>query len=309
MTWLWVAATIAFQTPLVDLEPVATLEHEFLSEVSGIVPSETYEGAFWVHNDSGDLPRLFAIDAEGNTLMPAWLEENYYTDEPEEGKEPFPGLMVEGATNSDWESIALEDGRLYVADVGNNGNARRDLGVYVLLEPNPLERPSARILHHVPVVYPDQEAFPGVIRHFDCEAVFVSDGVLYFITKHRAPNSFVLPEGGAKLYRLADYTPNQVNELTLISRAEDLGGWVTAADLSPDGNTLAVLAHAPTPSVWLFEKPENSEDFFAGEARRVLIRNAQQAEAICFENEEQLLIANEQRELFRLPVSAAQPVR
>ena len=53
------------------------------------------------------------------------------------GKPPYPGVRLDGAANFDWEDIAIDGETLYVPDMGNNGNARRDLGVYVLPEPNP----------------------------------------------------------------------------------------------------------------------------------------------------------------------------
>ncbi|MCE2424420.1 MAG: hypothetical protein J4F45_04845, partial [Pseudomonadales bacterium] len=42
------------------VEIVARVEHEALGEVSGIVKSDRGD-FYWVHNDSGDEARLFAI--------------------------------------------------------------------------------------------------------------------------------------------------------------------------------------------------------------------------------------------------------
>ena len=158
-----------------ELELVGRLSHEALAEVSGIVKSARGD-FYWVHNDSGDSPRLFAIDGEGTPLKPPWMPIDLAD---------WPGHAIDNATHFDWEDIALADGVLYVADVGNNGNARRDLGVYVVNEPDPLAIPRMRALSYLPVRYPDQEDHPGDVWHFDCEAVFVADGVLHFLTKHR----------------------------------------------------------------------------------------------------------------------------
>jgi hypothetical protein len=52
----------------------------------------------------------------------------------------------------------------------------------------------AHALKRIPVAYPDQKAFPDEQWHFDCEAVFVFRGKLYFITKHRAPRQLNTPK-------------------------------------------------------------------------------------------------------------------
>ena len=86
------------------------LQSDAISESSGLVASRTHDGVFWTHNDSGDAPRIFAIDRSGALLAE---------------------VVVEGARNRDWEDIAIDDtGHLFLADIGNNGSQRLDLTVY-----------------------------------------------------------------------------------------------------------------------------------------------------------------------------------
>ena len=49
------------------------ITHGPLAEVSGIAKSQTYEDTYWVHNDSGDEARLFAIRADGSVIVPPFL--------------------------------------------------------------------------------------------------------------------------------------------------------------------------------------------------------------------------------------------
>ncbi len=49
-------------TPL--LERLGTVAYEPIDELSGIVKSRTYPDVYWVHNDSGDEARIFAVDGE-----------------------------------------------------------------------------------------------------------------------------------------------------------------------------------------------------------------------------------------------------
>ena len=287
------------------LTPVGTVRHRPLGEMSGIVKSRRYPDVYWVHNDSGDVPRLFAIRANGDVVVPAWLRGNFSADGAAESAErpAYPGLSVEMASNFDWEDIAIEGDTLYIADVGNNGNARRDLGVYVLAEPNPEATEKARVQQWLPVVYEDQKGFPEARWHFDCEAVFAKAGKLYFVTKHRASGQINAPETGANLYRMDTRHADRPNVLKKIDGVADLGGWVTAADLSPDGKTLAVLCHYPVQSVWLFEAKDGGDRFLTGRARRRVFTGGKQCEAICWEDGNTLLVGNEQRDLFRLRVS------
>ena len=174
------------------VEVVGKVTHPDLGEISGLAKSS--DGTFyWVHNDSGDSARLFAIDAEGNVIGPSWMNL---------GDDDWPGHTIDNAWHFDWESIAAYEGDLYIADVGNNGNARRDLGIYRLAEPNPRAVTKARAQGLLEVVYPDQAKFPAEQWHFDCEAIFVDDGFVYLISKHREAGRIDVQEAGAKLYRM-----------------------------------------------------------------------------------------------------------
>src|SRR5690606_31023644 len=100
-----------------------------IDEMSGIVRSRRYRGLYWVHNDSGDSARLFAVDAAGGSRLPAEVAETRYGDAPERGKQQWQGFGVLHADNVDWEDIAADGDHLYVADLGNNFNTRKDLAI------------------------------------------------------------------------------------------------------------------------------------------------------------------------------------
>ena len=307
---LWLLTLIcAFAAAQEDEGPfkrVATVEHGPISEISGIVKSATYPGVWWVHNDSGNDPALFAIDADGDPILPDWLKDSYQVGAEKSPKPTWPGIEILQASNVDWEDIALADGKIYLCEMGNNGNARRDLGVYVLNEPNPHAVNVTRILNFIPIRYPDQKSFPAKLWHFDCESLFVDQGKLYFITKHRAPGKINQLERGAKLYRLDSQATDQENELVLIERHAELAG-PTGADLSPDGRHLAV---STVMALWVFERPEKGGDWFKGKARRIMLprEKTMQAEAVTWDDNDTLRLANEQRGVFTVELSALEPV-
>lgn len=290
------------------LTPAAQVTHEPLGEMSGMVKSRRYPNTYWVHNDSGDAPRIFAVRGDGSVIMPSWVGGEFYVGSPVEGKKPYPGIEIGAAVNSDWEDITLDNDTLYIADMGNNGNARRDMGVYVVPEPNPDAVTATRSLKWLPIAYPDQEAFPSAQWHFDCEAIFVHNGKLHFLSKNRAPGKINTPETGTTLYRLESAHTDRVNVLRKLDSLPDIGGWVTGASLSPDGKTLAVLCQAPAQSVWLFEVGKTGDRLLSGKARRLVVSGAKQCEAVCFDGDNTLLVTNEQRDLFRLSVADFAPV-
>lgn len=259
-----------------------------MSEISGIVQSKQVSNRFWVHNDSGDKARIFAIQRDGTVI----------------GSKD--GIVIEGAKNKDWEDIAYGDNKIWISDLGNNANSRKDLGVYVVEDFEPLGATTVKPIKFLPIRYPDQTAFPPTQRHFDSEAIFVFNGKLHVLTKHRMPTG-PLPETGTKLYRLDTEFTDKPNVLTKIDSREGLKGWVTAADVSPDGRWLAVLTHFPMASVWVFDTKGVGSKLLSKPVRWVAMTNAKQCEAICFDGPSHLIMTNEQREIFRIRLDQVPP--
>ena len=69
------------------LETIGRLDEKLIPEASGIVKSRRHSGIFWVHNDSGNPPLLFAIRADGRIVRQFRL----------------------AIPNIDWEDIAIDD--------------------------------------------------------------------------------------------------------------------------------------------------------------------------------------------------------
>lgn len=283
------------------VERIGQLEHEALREVSGVVKSSLGD-FYWVHNDSpqhgDDEARLFALGINGAPLVPSWL--GVPSDE-------WQGHFIRNADNADWEDIARHEDVLYIADTGNNGNARRDLGVYVVNEPHPHRVTAMRALRYLPIRYPDQVGYPGERWHFDCEALFVADGKLHFVTKHRQSGEVRSQEVGAKLYRLDTQHTDRENVLTLLGEHDGTLS-VTAADLSPDGSTLAIATYT---ALWLFERPASGDNWLAGSSRRAELDRGlwrRQLEAIAWQDSATLLLINESGDILQAKTTEFSPV-
>lgn len=277
------------------------VKHPPIDEQSSIVKSQTYKDVYWVANDSGDDPVIFPLNGKGEIIIPEFLKNRYApgTDRY------YPGIEILGAVHHDWEAMAVLKDTLVIGDVGNNGNARRDLGIYLIPEPNPHTTPQTRPLIWYPLHYEDQTEFPPAEWEYDCEAIFTFKGKIYFLTKHRADQNINKPAPVTKLYRLDTRHTDKSNVLKLISRKEDMGGWVTDADIAPDGSAMVLLAQNPlAATIWYFPRPKTGDDFLSQTPRRFNLVKADQAEGLCFKDRKTLIVTNEQRDWFEIPLSA-----
>lgn len=295
----WGAPGVAQEDGGDRLTHVGRVVHPPVDEMSGIVRSRQFENVWWVHNDSGDEPRIFAIDSTGHVHAAPWHADEYAANAAADtsDKATWPGVQLGAAAHIDYEDIAIEDSTLYLGDIGNNGNARRDLGIYVIQEPYFYDR-RTRPVKHIPIAYPDQNTFPAQDWHFDAEGLFVDDGTLYVLTKHRKGQQIDGLEPGTKLYRLDSERPHRVNTLTLVDRHETIPV-PTGAALSSSGDRLAVLSYG---SVWLFPRPDEGDRWLSEEPRRIDLpdERLRQSEAVTWEDAHTLRITNEQRDVFTL---------
>jgi hypothetical protein len=186
------------------------------TELSGLVLSRTQPGVLWTENDGGNPNHVFAVGADG-TLRSE--------------------VTVTGATNFDWEDIAL--GRLpgggaalLVADIGDNLARRESISVYRVPEPRVAGGPAIATspADRLELRYPDGPR--------DAEALLVdpSSGALIVVEK-----SYV---GRAGVY-VADH-PSAGAPVTMRRRARldlGVGDAVTGGDVSADGSTIALRTY------------------------------------------------------------------
>ncbi len=254
-------------------KPVAKIKAPALSESSSLTQSRLIPGRYWSLNDSGHAPELFALDAEGNSLAV---------------------LKVEGVKNVDWEALSVDsEGGLWIGDFGNNLNKRKNLMIYRVDEPGEVLLTSLKPTRTLRFVFSDQKEFPPEKLNFDCEAMFVWDQKIYLLTKNRADRD-------AKFYRIENLESDELQEAVLIDRFHKMGQ-VTDAALSADGQRLAVLTFS---GIWIFDRPEGSDLFLQGAGCHFKFKNwaLEQVEGIAWIDEKTLLICNEQKDIFRVPV-------
>lgn len=192
--------------------------------------------------------------------------------------------------NRDWEDLTKDDlGNFYIGDFGNNLNKRQDLKIYKIPPPDSLEEKviTAEIISFH---YSDQHGFPPALpqKNFDMEAMISFDSSLYLFSKNQTKPFSAY----TKLYRLPNKPGNHAAELIdsiYLGPGHMYNTWVTAADVSPDKKTLALLTHD---KVWLFTCFDGNS-FFKGQKKTIELNHFSQKEGLCFMDNETLIISDE----------------
>lgn len=250
-----------------------------LDEVSGLYIDDA--NRFWWHNDSGNAPELYQTDGSGKVIKIV----------------PFQELI-----NRDWEDLSYDNkGNVYIGDFGNNRNRRQDLRIYRY---DTLSGQIDSLLFK----YPDQLDFPPSPSqaNFDAEAFFWYKDTLHLFSKNR----LLTGDYKTKHYSLSDaFGAEQIailkDEIFLKKRV------VTAAAISPDGQTVALLAYFykklwgfipySSASIFLIKNYEGT-NFLDGEVykkRMPWALLAKQFEALDFLNEETIYVASERTLFFK----------
>lgn len=175
-----------------------------IQESSGLVLADS--GKLYTLSDGGNPSVIYTISYSGELLDSLVL--------------PLP--------NRDWESLARDTkGNLYIGDFGNNLNNRSNLAVYKISPALQIDT----IWFH----YPEQIQFPAAEqeRFYDCEAMVWDRQQLHLFTKSRSDKF-------SRYYTL----PDSAGKFSAQLQAKlPIKGLVTGADISDDGQLLALLTY------------------------------------------------------------------
>jgi hypothetical protein len=193
-----------------------TITNSTLDEISGLVGSRSLTDVFWVHNDSGDSARFFAMSGQGSLLGTFYLS---------------------GQSAWDWEDIAIGPqpgggNYLFLGDIGDNAAIRSTITVHRATEPVAIAALNTTIASSN--FRSLRLRYPGGPR--DAEAMFVDplSGDLFVLTKRLAvPELYMVPA-------TAFDNVGQTVTMTALGQVPKVPVWATAADISPDGRFILV---------------------------------------------------------------------
>lgn len=159
-----------------------------LGENSGVASSRAHPGIFWTHNDSGSDPFVFAIDSTGTI---------------------HTRVRVEGATNRDWEDVAVgacepgsEDHCLFIGETGDNNARYSHVAIYRIPEPDPTSDSVSAPSDIFRFNYPDGPR--------DAEGLFITAAGIHVVSKGRT--------GAIELFRLPAPYPSDTATIALVQR-------------------------------------------------------------------------------------------
>ena len=208
-----------------------TVRAPALNEVSGVAASTTNPGVLWVHNDSGDSPRTFAVGPSGAVL-------GTYT--------------LTGATAQDWEDMAIGPGvvpgeqALYFGDIGDNKEDRASITVFRVREPKvdpatPVGTVALDGVDTLTLTYPDGA--------HNAETLLVdTDGAIYVLTKKA---------GSSTIYRappgLADGSTTELAAEGTVPL--EPAGLLTGGAIAPAGDAVVLRTYG---EVYLYRREPGS---------------------------------------------------
>lgn len=236
-----------------------------LNETSGIVSSRKNEGVLWAHNDSGAGAYVYALNTQGVLLGT---------------------FTVSGATNRDWEDIAIGPGPepnqqyLYIGDIGGNISNYGNIKIYRVVEPNIFANQSPPINATLTTVEVFTFTYPASYGWHDAETLLIDPATkdLYIITKGNTfVGNYTLP-GPARVFRAAyPYTNSVLEYKTTISSITGC----TGGDISPSGTLIAVRNYNSA-YIWRRDLAQEVWAAFAGTPCSVPLASESQGEAIGF---------------------------
>ena len=269
-------STAKLDVPPKALTPIAKIDVSFIKEPVGIIKSKQQDDLFWVISSGADRSaRLYPVHKDGSPFSPPDVSN-------------FQGVLVQGATNQDWQDISFDDqGNIVIADTGDKSNQRATRLLYIVNEPNMKGLPT-KILNKIILSLPDRpkDKTPA-LDNYDIEATFNVRGKNYFLSKNKSDST-------TKLYRLDEPSFIDINELKIID-AFDIDGLVSAATTSDDGNTLVVLTYN---GIWKFDS-HDGDQYFDGDISYLPIY-AGKSQGICFTDSNTLMIINDEGTLFEV---------
>lgn len=205
-------------------EIMGSVESNLINEASGLAASRKNSGVLWTHNDSGDLPRIFAMNMNGKHL----------------------GVFnLLNAEHNDWEDIAAGPGPvegeqyLYIGDIGDNSKDRSSISVYRMLEPVVDLNQTAITLDvsdvdQLQMQYPDDQAY-------DAESLLVDpvSGDILIVTKN---------SGTSKVFRNpSPHISNTIvdlEEVATVGLGTSMFDAITGGDISADGGMIILRSYS-----------------------------------------------------------------
>lgn len=191
-------------TKVVDLSSI-------INETSGLI---NFDGNLITHNDSGSDPILYEIDINSGDI----------------NRE----VNISNVDAVDIEDIAQDDNFIYVCDIGNNSNERKDQAIYKISKNDYLNK-SEVTAEIISINYKEQTDYTKSDKatNFDAEAVVIIGNELVLFTKNWGDYE-------TSVYKIPIEKGSY--EITAVD-TYNIGGLITGADYNKSNNTIIMTGY------------------------------------------------------------------
>ncbi|HFC52966.1 MAG TPA: hypothetical protein ENJ43_00860 [Gammaproteobacteria bacterium] len=243
------------------------LQNPAMTEASGMAASRIHDNLFWVLNDGGNGPWIYAVGSDGS----------------DRGR-----IEVEGARNRDWEDMAsfVWNGRSYllIADIGDNRAERSSCLLYIVPEPESPEAGSVPLARTIEYIYEDGP------RDAESLAVDLQGERILILSKRDHPQRlYQLPlfpdydgiQTARRIATIAALPQPSLADILINPALGKLGDVPTAMDIAADGSAAVVLTYS---SVLRFVRSTGMEwaEVFSRPPLEKISHTLVQAEAAAF---------------------------
>ena len=175
-----------------------------INETSGLI---NFNGKLITHNDSGSEPILYEIDVTTGDI----------------NRE----VKISNVDAVDIEDITQDDNFIYVCDIGNNSNERKDQAIYKISKNDYLNK-SEVTAEIISINYKEQTDYTKSDKatNFDAEAVVIIGNELVLFTKNWGDNK-------TSVYKIPIEKGSY--EITAVD-TYNIGGLITGADYNKSNN-------------------------------------------------------------------------
>lgn len=153
--------TVTSSSQKISIKKITNL-NSAINETSGLI---NFNGRIITHNDSGGEPALYEIDITNGNVIRI--------------------VTISNAKNVDIEDIAQDDNFIYLCDIGNNSNKRKDQTIYKISKSDYLSNVDV-VAEKISFSYKEQTDFTKSNQktNFDAEAVVNINDNLFLFTKN-----------------------------------------------------------------------------------------------------------------------------
>lgn len=182
-----------------------------VDETSGLI---NFDGKIITHNDSGGEPNLYEIDITTGKMIRT--------------------VTILNAENIDMEDIAQDKNYIYLCDIGNNSNNRKNQTIYKISKADYLIKDEV-VAEKITIKYKEQTDFTKTRRktNFDAEAVVNINDELFLFTKNWGDlktSVYKIPK------EKGDYTLMKINSF-------NIDGLITAATYNAKTKTVVLTGY------------------------------------------------------------------